>query len=65
MKNISRIINPNSVREKESVMSEKILENKDFPSEQMEYDAPRIIQKQEIVIELQTNYIPDEPPPPL
>jgi len=29
------------------------------------YDAPRIIQKQEIVIELQTNYIPDEPPPPL
>ena len=29
------------------------------------YDAPRIIQKREIVIELQTNVLPDEPPPPL
>jgi hypothetical protein len=45
-------------------MKENILENQK-DDERMEYDAPRIIQKQEIVIELQTNYIPDEPPPPL
>jgi len=29
------------------------------------YEAPQLIQKGEIVIELQTNYLPDEPPPPL
>ena len=45
-------------------MKEKILENQKV-DEKFEYDAPRIIQKREIVIELQTNYIPDEPPPPL
>jgi hypothetical protein len=45
-------------------MEENILENKKT-DERIEYDAPRIVQKREIVIELQTNYIPDEPPPPL
>jgi len=41
------------------------LHNIDNMDEKIIYDAPRIIQKQEIVIELQTNFIPDEPPPPL
>ncbi|MBU0711706.1 hypothetical protein KJ762_00980 [bacterium] len=45
-------------------MKEKILENEKVDVK-IEYDAPRIIQKREIVIELQTNYIPDEPPPPM
>ncbi len=29
------------------------------------YSAPEIIQKSEIIIDLQTNVLPDEPPPPL
>ena len=29
------------------------------------YSAPEIIKKSEILIELQTNVLPDEPPPPL
>jgi len=45
-------------------MKAKILEN-DNVDKRIDYDAPRIIQKREIVIELQTNYIPDEPPPPM
>jgi hypothetical protein len=45
-------------------MKEEILKNEQS-DERSEYDAPRIIQKREIVIELQTNFIPDEPPPPL
>jgi len=45
-------------------MEDKILNTQNL-DEKFEYDAPRIIQKREIVIELQTNYIPDEPPPPL
>ena len=49
---------------KEFIMKEDILENKKVDVK-IEYDAPRIIQKRGIVIELQTNYIPDEPPPPL
>ena len=42
-------------------MEDKLLTTEEKNS----YEAPRIIQKREIVIELQTNYIPDEPPPPL
>jgi len=45
-------------------MKENIHKNEKL-DDKIEYDAPRIIQKREIVIELQTNYIPDEPPPPL
>ena len=39
--------------------------NTERSNDKDQYEAPRIIQKREIVIELQTNYIPDEPPPPL
>ena len=49
---------------KENVMEDKKL-NIQNVDEKFDYDAPRIIQKREIVIELQTNYIPDEPPPPM
>lgn len=45
-------------------MKEKTTDQ-DKPDVRSDYEAPRILQKGEIVIELQTNYIPDEPPPPL
>jgi len=40
-------------------------QNQEKLEEKIPYTAPCIYQKHEIVIELQTNYIPDEPPPPL
>lgn len=41
------------------------LKNQERPDLRVDYEPPQILQKGELVIELQTNYIPDEPPPPL
>jgi len=45
-------------------MKEKMTDQ-DKQDVRVEYEPPRVLQKGELVIELQTNYIPDEPPPPL
>ncbi|MCK4641654.1 MAG: hypothetical protein KAU06_09960 [Candidatus Marinimicrobia bacterium] len=29
------------------------------------YEAPEIVLKMELIVDLQTNVLPDEPPPPL
>ncbi|MBU0666934.1 MAG: hypothetical protein ABIC91_08535 [Nanoarchaeota archaeon] len=29
------------------------------------YETPRIVYKDKLTVDLQTNYMPDEPPPPL
>jgi len=44
-------------------IDEKQPESQNQPQEQ--YEAPTIIEKQIIQIQLQTNFLPDEPPPPL
>ena len=33
--------------------------------EKYPYTKPRILMKHELVVELQTNVLPDEPPPPM
>jgi len=46
------------------IMDEKQPKIEEVP-EKLPYSAPCIIQKREIVIDLQTNILSDEPPPPL
>lgn len=45
-------------------MKEKSQENEKL-EEKLPYSAPCIVQKREIMIDLQTNILTDEPPPPL
>jgi len=45
-------------------MDEKQPKIEEVP-EKLPYSAPCIVQKREIVIDLQTNILSDEPPPPL
>lgn len=45
-------------------MNEKSHEH-ELIGDKKEYEAPHIIQKREIVIDLNTNILTDEPPPPM